>query len=50
VESDRIVIYERLESDEDLMAYRGQGRAADDTPELRGASVSTYRISAVESP
>lgn len=50
VEPDRIVVYERWESDEDLLAFRGQGQGEDDTPELLGADVSKYRISGVEAP
>lgn len=50
VEPDRIVVYERWESDEALLAFRGQGQDDDDTPELLGADVSKYRISAVEPP
>lgn len=55
---DRIVVYERWDSDEALLAFRssgpddeGTGDGADaDLPELRGAAVAKYRISAVESP
>lgn len=53
VEPDRIVIYERWESDEALLAFRGGGGGDggdDDTPELLGAEVAKYRISGVESP
>jgi len=50
VEPDRIVVFERWESDDALLAFRGQGQGVDDTPELLDADVSKYRISAVESP
>lgn len=62
LEDDRIVIYERWESDEQLTAFRNSGTGgdagnADDTsdlpPELlaaKAAKVAKYRISAVESP
>lgn len=52
VEPDRIVIYERWESDDALLAFRSQGSDGedDDTPELRGAEVAKYQISAVEPP
>lgn len=51
VEADRIVIYERWDSDEELLAFRTSGN--DDpapTPDIRGADVAKYRISAVEAP
>lgn len=50
VEPDRIVVYERWESDEDLDAFRGAAGGIEDTPELLGAEVAKYRISGVESP
>jgi quinol monooxygenase YgiN len=50
VEPDRIVVYERWDSDEALLAFRGQDRSWDETPELRGAEMAKYRISAVEPP
>ena len=50
VDADRIVVYERWESDDAMSAFRGQGHGVDDTPELRGASVAKYRVSGVESP
>jgi len=56
LEDDRIVIYERWESDEQLTAFRnsGTGDDADDTsdlpPDLLAAKVAKYRISALESP
>ena len=50
VEADRIIVYERWENDEALLAFRGQGQGVDDTPELLGADVAKYRISAVEAP
>jgi quinol monooxygenase YgiN len=50
VEPDRIVIYERWESDQALLAFRDRGGDRLDTPELRGAEVAKYRISAIEPP
>ena len=47
LEPDRINIFERWESDEDLAAFRalpGDG----DVPPIRAADVHRYRISAVE--
>lgn len=53
VEADRIVIYERWESDEDLMAFRTSGGPDDDAaapPDILDADVRKYRIAAVEAP
>ena len=53
VDPERIVIYERWESDEDLLAYRSSGSDDDagaGTPDILGADVAKYRISAVEAP
>ena len=54
VEPDRINVYERWESDEDLMAFRTSGGPDDPDPEpapdLLGADVRKYRISGVEAP
>lgn len=54
LEPARIVVYERWDSDEALLAFRESGsddEGADaDPPALRGAEVAKYRISAVESP
>lgn len=49
---DRIVIYERWASDEELMTFRTSGTddSSGPTPDLRGADVAKYRISAVEPP
>jgi quinol monooxygenase YgiN len=48
----RINVYERWDSDEALLAFRGSGEAGaePDGPELTGADVRKYRISAVEAP
>lgn len=55
LEADRIVIYERWDSDEPLAAFRSSGSDDDaaearPSPELLGAAVSKYRIAAVEAP
>lgn len=52
LEADRIVIYERWDSDEELMAFRTSGTEDSParTPEVRGADVAKYRISAIEPP
>lgn len=52
VDPARINVYERWESDEALLAFRGSGdvEAESEVPELTGADVRKYRISAVEAP
>lgn len=53
IDEERINIYERWDSDELLMSFRTSGDGNDEslsTPELLGAEVAKYRISAVESP
>lgn len=55
LEADRIVIYERWESDEALLAFRSSGPQGGSTPErpvpqVLGAEVSKYRIAAIEAP
>lgn len=53
IDPERINIYERWDSDELLMSFRTSGDEIDQplpTPELLGAEVAKYRISAVESP
>ena len=44
----RINVYERWETDEQLMAFRGAGPDAGQQAQIRDAAVSRYRISAVE--
>ena len=49
----RINIYERWDTDESLMSFRTSGNDSDapmPTPDVLGAEVAKYRISAVESP
>lgn len=46
----RINVYERWESDEQLLAFRGGGPNDEQTMALLDASVHRYRISAVEAP
>ena len=55
LEADRIVSYERWESDAALLAFRSSGPeggagSAESLPQLLGADVGKYRISAVEAP
>jgi quinol monooxygenase YgiN len=50
VEGDRINVFERWVSDEDLLAFRNSGGALPVLPEVVAAEVHKYRISAVEAP
>jgi quinol monooxygenase YgiN len=52
IDPERINIYERWESDEDLLAYRSSGSEDDEieAPDLLGGDVAKYRISSVEAP
>jgi quinol monooxygenase YgiN len=46
----RVNVYERWESDGELMAFRGSGPDAGTAARILGAEVRKYRISAVEQP
>ena len=46
----RINVYERWESDDQLMAFRGAGPDDDTSARIRGAEVQKYRVSGVEAP
>ena len=48
LEPGRINIYERWESDEELMTFRGSGPSSDQQTAILDASVNRFRISAVE--
>jgi quinol monooxygenase YgiN len=50
LEPGRINVFERWESDEDLMRFRGSEGPTPHTPPLVSAEVAKYRISAVEEP
>lgn len=50
IEPGRINVYERWESDADLMKFRGSGPSSEQQEEIRDAHVEKYRISAVEAP
>ncbi|WKU04349.1 putative quinol monooxygenase [Micromonospora sp. HUAS LYJ1] len=51
VEPGRINVYERWESDDELLAFRGAGGPEQEqVAAIRGAEVHRYRISAVEAP
>jgi quinol monooxygenase YgiN len=46
----RINIFERWDTEGDLLAFRGAGQPASDSPPIRSADVKRYIISAVEEP
>jgi quinol monooxygenase YgiN len=50
LEPGRINIFERWETDDDLAAFRGAGPDAGQAAQILDASVSKYRIAAVEAP
>ena len=50
LDADRINVFERWEDEEHLLAFRGGGQPAADSPPIRSAAVKRYVISAVEEP
>ncbi len=50
IEPDRINIFERWASDEDLHRFRNAGGPPADAPDLVDADVRKYRIATVEEP
>ena len=46
----RINIFERWDNERDLLAFRGAGQPAHDSPPIQSANVMRYVISAVEKP
>ena len=53
IDDDRITIFERWESDEDLQRFRTSGdpdAPAPDVPDVLSAEVRKYRIASVEAP
>ncbi|MFC0007364.1 putative quinol monooxygenase [Micromonospora siamensis] len=50
VEPARINVYERWESEEQLLAFRGAGPSGEQAAAIRGAEVHRFVISAVEAP
>jgi quinol monooxygenase YgiN len=49
-EPGRINIFERWDTESDLMAFRGAGQPATDSPQILSATIKRYIISAVEEP
>jgi quinol monooxygenase YgiN len=50
IEPGRINIFERWESEEHLVSFRGAGRPSAESPPIQSADVKRYLISAVEDP
>ena len=50
IEPDRINVYERWESDDDVHRFRTSGGPELDVPDILAADVRKYRISGVEAP
>ena len=53
VDPERIIVFERWSSDEDVERFRTSGgpdAPPEETPPLRGADVQKYRIASVEAP
>ncbi len=50
IQPDRINVYERWESDEQLLAFRDSGPDAEQAAQIRNAEVRKYRISSTEDP
>lgn len=50
VDASRINVFERWDSEEHLLAFRGAGQPDADSPPILSAQVKRYVISAVEEP
>ncbi|MFY1651862.1 putative quinol monooxygenase [Solwaraspora sp. WMMB762] len=50
VEPDRINVYERWESEADLLRFRDSGPSAEQTAAIRDARVERFEVSSVGSP
>jgi len=50
IDPSRINIFERWDSEDNLLAFRGEGEPAADSPAIRSGNVKRYLISAVEDP
>lgn len=46
----RINVFERWDEEENLLAFRGVGQPATDSPPIRSANVKRYVISTIEDP
>jgi quinol monooxygenase YgiN len=50
LESSRINIFERWDTEDQLLAFRGAGQPSSDSPPIQSADVKRYVIAAVEEP
>jgi quinol monooxygenase YgiN len=50
IDPSRINIFERWDTDDHLLAFRGAGQPASDSPPIQSADVMRYVIYAVEEP
>ncbi len=50
LDAGRINVFERWDSEEHLLAFRGAGVPAQDSPPIRSAEVNRYLISGIEEP
>jgi quinol monooxygenase YgiN len=50
IDPSRINIFERWDTDDHLLAFRGAGQPASDSPPIQSADVKRYVISAIEEP
>jgi quinol monooxygenase YgiN len=50
IDPSRINIFERWETEDHLLAFRGEGQPASDSPPIQSADVKRYIIAAVEEP
>jgi quinol monooxygenase YgiN len=50
VDANRVNVFERWDSEEHLLAFRGAGQPAEGSPPIQSAAVKRYLISAVEEP
>ena len=50
IDASRINIFERWDTEEHLLSFRGAGQPASDSPPIQSANVLRYVISAVEEP
>jgi quinol monooxygenase YgiN len=46
----RVNIYERWDTEDHLLAFRGEGQPASDSPPIESADVKRYIIASVEDP
>jgi quinol monooxygenase YgiN len=50
IDPTRVNVFERWDSEDHLLAFRGEGQPSSESPPIRSADVKRYVISAVEEP